>query len=85
MSIRFLTLFRYECSSLNMSYVRATPVSTIVEPESFEETEEKVEEYKPEHPMLQALDALRSKHDAKEDHLEKYVEVDPYEKEKEMD
>lgn len=65
-----------------MSYVRATPAPTIVEPESFEETEEKIEEYKPEHPMLQALDAIRSQHAAKEDHLEKYVEVDPYEEKK---
>lgn len=63
-----------------MSYVRATPAPTLVETESFEETEQKVEEYKPEHPMLQALDAIRSKQSEKEDHLENYVEVDPFEK-----
>lgn len=65
-----------------MSYVRATPAPTLVETESFEETEQKVEEYKPEHPMLQALDAIRSQQVEKADHLENYVEVDPYEEKK---
>tara|TARA_B100001059_G_scaffold225637_1_gene253070 strand:+ start:4009 stop:4242 length:234 start_codon:yes stop_codon:yes gene_type:complete len=54
-------------------------VTDIVEPESFEEEVAAVPEYKPEHPALAAYQAAAVR-TAKADHLDAYVEVDPFAK-----
>ena len=63
-----------------MSRVRQQAIPEIVEPESFEEEKESIEEYKPEHPALAALEAMRKQKATRRDHLDEYVEVDPFEK-----
>jgi len=61
-----------------MSRLQQTPPSTIIEPELFEEQGETMEEsYEPQHPTLAFHAKLQSQE--KVDHLENYVEVDPYE------
>lgn len=66
------------CFNLTMSRLQKQPAPTMIEQESFEEeTEETLEEYQPEHPML-AFKAAKA--EAKEDHLVNYVEVDPFAK-----
>lgn len=60
-----------------MSRLQKRPAPTMIEPESFEEKEETLEEYKPEHPMLAFQPAKAVK---KADHLDNYVEVDPFAK-----
>ena len=59
-----------------MSRLQKKPAPTVIEPESFEE-EEVVPEYQPEHPALAFQAALMA---PKTDHLEQYVEVDPFAK-----
>ena len=64
-----------------MSRVRQEAIPEIVdEPESFEEEKESIAEYKPEHPALTALEAMRKQKTDHRDHLDEYVEVDPFEK-----
>lgn len=65
-----------------MSRIQRKTPQTIIEPESFEEEEESFQtEYQPEHPMLAFKAAQKV---AKEpDHLEQYVEVDPFAKSEE--
>ena len=57
-----------------MSRLQKKPAPTIIEPESFEE-EEILPEYQPEHPALAFQAALKT---PKPDHLDQYVEVDPF-------
>ncbi len=59
-----------------MSRLQKKTAPTIIEPESFDE-EEVVLEYQPEHPSLAFQAALK---EPKPDHLEQYVEVDPFAK-----
>ena len=47
----------------------------MIEPQSFEEEDEVLPAYKPEHPMLSFKAALAT---PKPDHLVNYVEVDPF-------
>lgn len=54
-------------------------VTAIAEPESFEEEVAAVPEYKPEHPALAAYQAVAVRA-AKPDHLDNYIEVDPFAK-----
>lgn len=61
-----------------MSRIQKKVAPTIIEPESFEEEDNFTPEYKPEHPALAAYNA--SKKVTKPDHLDNYVEVDPFEK-----
>lgn len=58
-----------------MSRLQKQPAPTMIEPESFEESEEIVSEYQPEHPML-AFKPTAAKN--KPDHLDQYVEVNPF-------
>lgn len=60
-----------------MSRLQQTPPSTIIEPELFEEQTETEEAYEPQHPTLAFHAQLQTQEKA--DHLENYVEVDPYE------
>lgn len=61
-----------------MSRLQQTPPSTMIEPELFEEqTETEEEAYEPQHPTLAFHAQLQTQE--KPDHLENYVEVDPYE------
>lgn len=62
--------------NLHMSRLQKKPAPTIIEPESFEEEEFGLE-YQPEHPALAFQAALKA---PKADHLEQYVEVDPFSK-----
>jgi len=62
-----------------MSRVRQQAIPEIVEPESFEQENASIEEYKPEHPALAALEAMRKQRTDHTDHLDDYVEVDPFE------
>jgi hypothetical protein len=63
-----------------MSRIQNSPPQTMIEPEIFEETkEEEVEEYKPQHPSLVFHEELKVKAIEKNDHLENYVEVTPFE------
>ena len=57
--------------------------SAILDAADQHEQQDQVDEalsYAPKHPMLQCLDAIRGEHYAKPDHLDKYVEVDPFAK-----
>lgn len=65
-----------------MSRLQKKPAPTVIEPESFEEEEEVLPEYQPEHPMLALHAAAQA---AKPDHLEQYVEVDPMAKREQAD
>jgi len=47
----------------------------MIEPQSFEEEDEVLPSYQPEHPMLSFKVALSA---PKRDHLANYVEVDPF-------
>ena len=58
-----------------MSRLQKNVAPTMIEPESFDETEEIVSEYQPEHPML-AFKPTSA--EGKEDHLTNYVEVNPF-------
>ena len=58
-----------------MSRLHKTVAPTMIEPESFDEVEEVVSEYQPEHPMLAFLPAGAA---TTEDHLSNYVEVNPF-------
>jgi hypothetical protein len=59
-----------------MSRLQNQPAPTMIEPESFEQ-EEELPAYQPEHPMLSFK---RTAAVAKPDHLDQYIEVDPYAK-----
>lgn len=59
-----------------MSRLQKSVAPTMIEPESFDETEEIVSEYQPEHPMLAFKPA--SAEAAAQDHLSNYVEVNPF-------
>lgn len=59
-----------------MSRIKQQPAPTMIEPESFEQVEE-VEAYQPEHPMLAFKPTPAA---VKQDHLDQYVEVDPFAK-----
>lgn len=61
-----------------MSRIQKKVAPTIIEPESFEEEQNFTPEYKPEHPALAAYNT--STKVSKPDHLDNYVEVDPFEK-----
>jgi|TARA_Y100000589_G_C26872179_1_gene514422 hypothetical protein len=61
-----------------MSRIQKKVAPTIIEPESFEEEENFTPEYKPEHPALAAYNT--STKVTKPDHLDNYVEVDPFAK-----
>ena len=61
-----------------MSRLQHTPPPTMIEPEIFDEKSEVEEEaYEPQHPTLAFHAKLKT--ETKPDHLENYVEVDPYE------
>ena len=60
-----------------MSKLQKKPAPTVIEPTSFEEEEEMLPEYQPEHPMLALQTSLKVD---KPDHLDQYVEVDPFAK-----
>ena len=60
-----------------MSRIQKKPAPTMIEPESFDEKEEALPAYQPEHPMLAFKPALTS---SKKDHLDQYVEVNPFAK-----
>tara|TARA_B110000008_G_scaffold275677_1_gene313585 strand:+ start:5255 stop:5458 length:204 start_codon:yes stop_codon:yes gene_type:complete len=60
-----------------MSKLQKTPAPTVIEPTSFDEEEEMLPEYQPEHPMLAFQPSLNA---GKPDHLDQYVEVDPFAK-----
>ena len=57
-----------------MSRLQQQPTPTMIEPESFEQAAE-VEAYEPEHPMLAFKPTAAT---IKQDHLDKYVEVNPF-------
>ena len=59
-----------------MSRLQKTPAPTMIEPETFEELEEHVQ-YSPQHPTLAFHAELQTQ--TTPDHLENYVEVDPFE------
>ncbi len=59
-----------------MSRLQKQPAPTMIEPESFEQ-EEELPAYQPEHPMLAFKPTAAV---AKSDHLDQYVEVDPFAK-----
>jgi hypothetical protein len=61
-----------------MSRIQNNVAPTIIEPESFEEEQNFTPEYQPEHPALAAYNT--STKVTKPDHLDNYVEVDPFEK-----
>lgn len=62
-----------------MSRLNKKTAVTMIEPEDFEEKEVSTEEeYSPMHPALAFHAELKSK--VSKDHLENYVEVDPFEK-----
>lgn len=62
-----------------MSMIKKDMTTTIVEPEEFDEDDaQKEEEYNPQHPALEFHAKLKSQ--TKEDHLDNYVEVKPFEK-----
>lgn len=63
-----------------MSRIQKKPAPTMIEPEAFDEEEHMVEEeqYSPQHPALAFHAELKAAQENKEDHLENYVEVDPY-------
>lgn len=63
-----------------MSMIKKDMTTTIVEPEEFDEddAQEEKEEYNPQHPALEFHAKLKSQ--TKEDHLDNYVEVKPFEK-----
>ena len=64
-----------------MSRLSNEPVVTAPEPAFFEEDKQaEPEAYTPQHPMLAELEKIRGQHVAKPDHLDKYVEVDPFAK-----
>ena len=79
--MRKLDFLHYILWSLNciliMSKLQKNVAPTMIEPESFDEPEEVLPEYKPEHPMLAYKPAMKSD---KVDHLTNYVEVNPFEK-----
>ena len=60
-----------------MSRLQKKVAPTIIEPESFEEEDEAMPEYTPEHPVLAFQAGSKN---PKPDHLEQYVEVDPFAK-----
>jgi len=62
-----------------MSRLQRTIPSTIIEPAVFEETEIHEEAYEPQHPTLAFHAQLKKNEEEKEDHLDNYVEIDPYE------
>jgi len=59
-----------------MSRLNKTIVPTLIESQDFEELP-KIEEYVPQHPML-ALHAEKKSTVSQYDHLENYVEVQPF-------
>jgi hypothetical protein len=62
---------------IKMSRIERGTAPTVIEPEEFEETEKtEEEEYKPQHPQLAFMEARGA--EKKPDHLENYVEVDPF-------
>ena len=65
-----------------MSRLHRTNVTTTLEP-SFEEdsTETKEQEYMPQHPTLAALEMAKALSETEKDHLDNFVEVNPFEEE----
>jgi len=65
-----------------MSRLHRSNVTTTLEP-SFEEenTEHKEEEYTPLHPTLTALEMAKALSEVDKDHLDNFVEVNPFEEE----
>lgn len=63
-----------------MSSLRRPATVVVAEPTTLLDTEEheEFESYEPMHPLLARLDAIHSIHASKPDHLDKYVEVDPF-------
>lgn len=60
-----------------MSRIQRGSPQTVIEPEEFDETKNiEEEEYKPQHPQLAFMEAQAA--ETKTDHLENYVEVDPF-------
>eukprot|EP00957_Ditylum_brightwellii_P045425 3443294-Ditylum_brightwellii.AAC.1 len=60
-----------------MSRINRGTAPTVIEPEEFEETEKVEEEqYKPQQPQLAFMEARAA--EKKTDHLENYIEVDPF-------
>ena len=65
-----------------MSQLAKTPPTAMSEPENFEE-DEVVAEYIPQHPMLALHSQLKQASAIdKEDHIQNYVEVNPFETQK---
>ena len=66
----------------NMSRLHRTNVTTTLEP-AFESESEEVEEeaYQPMHPTLAALAVANALKENKPDHLDNFVEVNPFEEE----
>jgi len=64
------------CIIKKMSRLQKSPAPTMIEPETFEEIEEEVQ-YSPQHPTLAFHAELKAR--ITPDHLENYVEVQPFE------
>ena len=60
-----------------MSRIQRGSPQTVIEPEEFDESKNiEEEEYNPQHPQLAFMEARTV--ETKTDHLENYVEVDPF-------
>jgi len=78
----FLILYnRRPRATSDMSRLHKEPtVVAAPEPTLLNDEQVEVEAYEPKHPLLAELDHIRAQHVAKPDHLDKYVEVDPFAK-----
>lgn len=62
-----------------MSSLRRPTTVVVAEPTLLDtEEHEELESYEPMHPLLAQLDAIHSVRASQPDHLQKYVEVDPF-------
>lgn len=61
-----------------MSQLHRTPVAASIEPVLEDKVSDEETDYEPQHPTLSAIAGLKQAQDNAADHLDSYVEVNPF-------